>query len=152
MPSNLTKLVDEIEDEVLRAKAIKLLRQSPRYHRGLVSSTDSNGNVQWIPWQKATAQGPTGTKRNILTSRTGKGSILQNAPIRKRSERERVESLARRFWETIRDNPKMAPLVLQDIETEYWKAGQPVTYEQIKDAAIELLKKAAEDAAKKKAK
>lgn len=150
--SNLTKLVDEIEDEVLRQKAIKMLRQSPRYHRGLVAASDSRGNVGWIPWQKATAQGPTGTAQNVLTSPTHRGSILQNEPLKKRSDRERAESLARRFWETVRDNPKMAPLVLQELHSEYWKAGQPVSYEDMKNAAIELLKKAAADAAAKQKK
>lgn len=146
--SRLTSAVDEIEDDVLREKARKLLRKGPRSARGYVAAADSNGNVGWIPWQKATAQGPTG--QNVLTSRAYGGTILKNDPIKKRSDRERAESLARRFWETVRDNPKMAPLVLQELHSEYWKAGQPVSYEDMKTAAIELLKKAAADAARRK--
>lgn len=151
MPSrSIRDDVEEIEDPDLRAKAKKLLRQSPRYHRGLVASTDSEGNVGWIPWQHATAQGPTGTKQNKLTSRSFGGSVLNNDPIKKRSDRERVESLARRFWDVVKDNPNMAPLVLKELHAEYWKHGQPVSYEDMRLAAIELLKKAAEDAAKAK--
>lgn len=146
--SRLTDAVEEIQDPVLREKARKLLRKGPRSARGYVAATDSNGNVGWVPWQKATAQGPTG--QNILVERSYGGTILKNDPIKKRSDRERAESLARRFWETVRDNPKMAPLVLQELHSEYWKAGQPVTYEEMKQAAIELLKKAAAEAAGKK--
>lgn len=151
VPSRLAKAVDEIEDDRLRQKAVKLLRESPRYHRGLVASADSSGKVGWIPWQKATAQGPTGTPENQIVERAyTKPAILPRNKPQKRSDIERVESLARRFWDVVKDNPKMAPLLLSEMQREYWMAGQPVTYEDMKIAAIELLKKAAQEASRRK--
>lgn len=150
MQSKLAKAVEDIQDPALREKATKLLRQSPRYYRGLVASSDDRGKVGWIPWQEATAQGPTGTPENQIVSRKFKGTILKNDPLKKRTDRERAESLARRFWSTVKDNPSMAPLVLKELQIEYWKAGQPISFEQMKEAAIQLLKKAAVDAARRK--
>ncbi|HSE44953.1 MAG TPA: hypothetical protein VLA89_06455 [Gemmatimonadales bacterium] len=75
---------------------------------------------------------------------------LPRNPIVKRSDRDRVHSLAKRFWDTVKDNPNMAPLVLQELQQEYWKKGQPVSYEDMRLAAVELLKKAAIEAQKGK--
>lgn len=149
MPLNLTDLVEEIEDPKLKAKARNLLRKNPRSSRGFVATSDDRGNVGWIPWQQATAQGPTG--ESVLTSPKFRQQMgLPHNPIVKRSDRERVESLAKRFWDTIKDNPSMAPLILKELQQEYWKAGQPVSYEDMRIAAVELLKKAAINAKKGK--
>jgi len=148
--SSIEEDVQSIQDPVLRRRAERLLSVRERYRKGLVSVADSNGNVRWIPWQEATAQGATGTPDNKLTQKR----ITQNAAFKtpskivKRSDRQRVESLAKRFWDQVQLNPAMAPMILKEMQTEYWKAGQPVSFEDMKLAAIELLKKAAEAQAK----
>lgn len=153
--SDLNELVDQIENPALKRKAQRLLGQRGSF-RGYVARTDSRGNVGWIPWQQATAQGPTGTDQNILTSKKYNARVnarfAEKTPIQKRTERERVESLATRFWKQIQADPNMAPIILKEMHEEYWKAGRPVSYDDMKAAAIQLLRKAAEEAARTKGK
>ena len=144
MTSNLAEIVETIQDPVLRKKAKALLAKERRYLRG-VARSDDRGRVGRIGWDQATIQ-EHGGEKYVVTPRVE--GVLDRAPVKKRSDAERVESLARRFWDTIKDNPSMAPLVLQELQAEYWKAGQTVAYEDIKQAAIELLKKAAIEAEK----
>lgn len=145
--SELTELVEAMEDPVLKAKAQQLLKLPPRMSaKGMVSRVEENGRVSWVSYKDATARGATGTPENRIVERRVKGDIPGLTPIVKRSDRERVESLSRRFWDQIQTNPAMAPLLLQEIREEYWKSGNPITYEEIKQAAIKLLKKAADEA------
>lgn len=69
------------------------------------------------------------------------------APLKKRSERERVESLAARLWKSVEERkPGEMELILQEMATESWKRGDPVTYEDVKRLAITQMKMAAEKA------
>jgi|SRR6476619_4482911 len=67
---------------------------------------------------------------------------------KKRSERERVESLSAKLWKAVQDHkPGEMELVLKMLQAEAWKQGRPVTYEDIKQLAIEQMKLAAAKAA-----
>jgi hypothetical protein len=145
----LDDVVETIEDPVLRAKAKRLLKLEDRRVRGVGRSTD-RGDVGRIPWTDATIVERDGEKYLRTPKVEAKG--LDPAPIRKRTDQQRVESLARRFWDTVKDNPKMARLVLQDIQTELWQSGRPITFEDLKETAVALLKKAAIEADKQERK
>lgn len=151
--TSLRKAIEEIEDPVLREKAQKQLeRGDPRKQfRGFFSRADDRGRVGIAPWRQSTALGPAGESRIVARAYNVRlrEPLLVPRPVVRRSDRERVESLARRFWDTVRDDPRMAPLVLREIQAEYWKAGSTVSYEDCKRAAIALLKKAAAEAAKR---
>lgn len=149
--TSLRKAIEEIENPRLKEKVEALLGKDPRKRfRGFFARADDRARVGIAPWRQSTALGPAGQSRIVERSYEVRADqkLLVPRPVVKRADRERVESLARRFWETVRDDPRMAPLVLQQIQAEYWKAGETISYEQCKEAAIELLKKAAAKAAK----
>lgn len=147
MPSTsgeLRGLIEEIEDPKLRKRALDLLnREDPRKeYRGFFSRADDRGRAGIAPWKQSTAIGPAGQSRIVeKTYNVPIRDDMRPAPIQKRTHVQRVESLARRFWETIQQNPALAPAVLREIQAEYWKAGEPVTFEDCRRAAIELLRR-----------
>lgn len=145
---SLADAVEEIQDPKLREQARKLLREDPRNLRGFAAFADESGRAGFTPWQKTTTRGTIGEsefRRDVARSL----EISKPRPVVKRSDRERVEALARRFWSTVKDNPNVAPALLREIQAEYWKAGDTVSYEDMRLAAIELLKKAAIEEIKK---
>jgi hypothetical protein len=69
---------------------------------------------------------------------------------KKRSERERVESLSAKLWAAVQNHqPGEMEVVLKMLQAEAWKQGQPVTYEDVKQLAIEQMKLAAAKAQQK---
>lgn len=146
----LREEVEQIQDPELKRKAQRLLGVQNRTLRGYVSRADNTGKVGWVREEQATGYGPMGQTKLRQPSKNIQvdPNFMAVDEIKKRTDRERAESLARRFWETCRDNPGMAPLVLQSLHEEGWKQGRPVSYEDLKDAAIKMLKKAAVEAQK----
>lgn len=148
----LREEVSQIQDAALRRKAERLLGLESRTLRGWVSRADSNGKVGWIREEVATGQGPMG--KTVLDEREIEvevdKSFMHQAPIKKRTNDERAESLARKFWATCRDDPSLAPLVLKELQAEEWRQGRAVSYDDMRAAAVELLKKAAAAAEEKK--
>lgn len=68
---------------------------------------------------------------------------------KKRSERERVESLSAKLWAAVQNHkPGEMEVVLKMLQAEAWKQGQPVTYEDVKQLAIQQMKLAAAKAQK----
>jgi hypothetical protein len=62
----------------------------------------------------------------------------------KRSPNERVESLARKLMDSVKQHrPGETAIILQQMSEEGWKQGSPVSYEEVKRVAIEAMRKAA---------
>jgi hypothetical protein len=62
----------------------------------------------------------------------------------RRSPAQRAESLANRLWQSVKDHrPAETELVLQLLHEEQWKKGMPISYEDVKQAAMELMRQAA---------
>ena len=70
-------------------------------------------------------------------------------PLKKRSERERVESLSKRLWEAAVQDPAQMETLLKRVQAEFWKSGRTVSYSDIKQVAKELMARAAADEAEK---
>lgn len=64
------------------------------------------------------------------------------APLQRRTQMQRVESLTRRMWEQIQRDPKMAAAILKTYQEDLWRSGTPISYEELKKIAIELLSEA----------
>jgi hypothetical protein len=66
------------------------------------------------------------------------------APIRKRTPAERAESLANRFWQSVKDHdPAQTEMILKQLYGEAWKAGMPISYDEVKQVATNALRLAA---------
>ncbi len=65
-------------------------------------------------------------------------------PPVKRTDVARVESMAKRLFDTIQKEPWQAELILRDIQLEYWKQGKPIAYDDLKTVASTYIKRAAE--------
>ena len=64
--------------------------------------------------------------------------------IKKRTPAERAESLANRLWQSVKDhNPVETEMILKMIHQDAWKAGKPISYDDVKAVAVELMRKAA---------
>lgn len=62
--------------------------------------------------------------------------------IRKRTERERVDSMTRRLMAAIESQPWEAEMILKGIQLEEWRKGHPVAYEDLRTAAAPLIEMA----------
>lgn len=68
----------------------------------------------------------------------------ENEPLRRRSPAERAESLAQRFWASVKDHdPAQTEIVLKQLYGDAWKSGMPISYDEVKQVAIEALRLAA---------
>lgn len=77
----------------------------------------------------------------------GTGTFDPVSEIVKRSDRERVESLANRLWQAVESrNPGDMVGVLRLMQAEGWKQGQTLSFEDVKRVAIAQMKKAALEA------
>lgn len=128
--------------------------------KGWVASVTEKG-VEWVPWWKAMAPGPTGSDRpfrGIKFATYGSREELEEAkrvgaeyasrrmdplpPIVKRTPQQRIESLTKRLVDIWKENPRLAEAVLVEIQGEYWKVGTPVTIHALRAAASEALRDA----------
>ena len=64
---------------------------------------------------------------------------FQLDPIVKRSPQERIESMAQRLMKA---DPAQNEQILKEIGEEYWKAGAPITHEQLRAIAAHFLNRA----------
>lgn len=72
------------------------------------------------------------------------GEFFDLTPLKKRTDAQRAESMASRIWKAVQDGePLMVERVLREIHGEKWKAGDPITYEEVRAWAVEQLKQAA---------
>lgn len=63
--------------------------------------------------------------------------------LKPRTERERVDSLTKRLIEAVEKQPWEAEMILKGAALEEWKRGNPVSYDQLREAAQPLIEKAA---------
>lgn len=64
--------------------------------------------------------------------------------IVKRTPQQRAESLANRLWASVKDhNPVETELILKMIHQDAWKAGKPISYDDVKKVAADLMRQAA---------
>ncbi len=66
--------------------------------------------------------------------------------IKKRSDVQRVESMAKRLFDTIEKNPWEADMILKGMAAEYWKAGKPISFDELKALAAPYIEKASKKA------
>jgi hypothetical protein len=71
---------------------------------------------------------------------------VQAAPILRRDPLARVESLTKRLVDAVNQNPALFPMILKEIQGEYWKAGAPVSIEKLREAATTLIQQAEREA------
>lgn len=130
------------------------LKNNPALRRGYVASADNYGRVGWVPWQQSIA--PRG---RIQSTQDGRVLVHRDDPNmvwdprsrsfkqwkadspKKRTPLARVESLTRRLVEQFKANGVIPGELLTEITGEYWKAGAPITTEQLRRVAAELLKR-----------
>lgn len=61
--------------------------------------------------------------------------------IKKRTPAQRAEALAQKFWQSVKDHdPAQTELVLKMLYQDSWKKGQPISYDEVKQLAVELLR------------
>lgn len=135
----------------------KLLREQ-RYRQLLAKYGDQDipnmvghgtpdGRSAIVAKRNAIAAGTPGTpdfriKPRAVTSGPASPEQWGVDAVARRSGVERVESLTRRLWDQIQANPQMAGAILKDYQLELWRNGTPVSYEDLKKIAVELLTEA----------
>ena len=126
-------------DEDLRKYLLKKAREDKRVFEGYSAQSDKFGpgivkNVK-----------VKGAKRNTWVPPAVNVQFDFNLPrLQKRTEAQRVESMTRRLMEAVKNHqPGEMQLILQQMSAEGWKAGSPVSYEEVKRVAIEAMKTAA---------
>lgn len=116
------------------------LRGNYTARRGYVARVDDRGSVGWAHWTDADGVGDPGELR--LRKRAYQAPVVEANPIPRRDPLARVESLTRRLVDEVMANPGMYDHILTEIQGEYWKAGAPVSVDQLRDAARILLERA----------
>jgi hypothetical protein len=127
-------------DPDLKKYLLKKAREDKRVFEGFSASSD---------------RGHAGVTQNINPRPGGKGRWVKPtidlqhdfnvAPLQKRTDLQRVESLTKRLLEAVKNHqPGEMEYILQQMSVEGWKAGTPISYEECKRVAIEALKKAAD--------
>ena len=135
-------------------KAVQKLEAQYEYENGQFV-TDKNAVAQGSVDQGVTAGGFTGGLRSMADLERKQAEYKQDAaarfhdfgvePLKRRTERERVESMTKRLVDAIEKQPWEAELLLKGAALESWKAGHPVSYDDLRQAAQPLIEKAAHD-------
>lgn len=123
----------------------KLLKQyeehkdDPRVFRGQSAAVAGGGRLV------AGVSGDQGGALSRQVPITGDVNWHQDLPaLRKRSLAQRAESLANRFWAAVKDHdPAQTELMLKMLYQDSWKVGQPISYDEVKQVAINLLRQQA---------
>lgn len=130
-------------DEELKEKLLKQAKNDNRQFKGYspvgveIKGTARPG-LQKLG--RAASQGL--AMRNPVTP-TGVGEFDKKIEP-KRTEMQRVESLANRLWGAVADrNPGETERILKMMQAEGWKSGSPISYEEVKRIAITQMKLAA---------
>lgn len=66
----------------------------------------------------------------------------KEAPIERRTAQARVDSLSSKMWEEAIKNPELMEQLCRRIQGEAWKSGRTVSYDEVRAAAAELLRRA----------
>lgn len=62
----------------------------------------------------------------------------------KRTPAQRTESLANRLWQSVKDHdPVATEMVLKLLYEDAWKRGMPISYDDVKNIAANLMRQAA---------
>jgi hypothetical protein len=106
-------------------------QEDRRLYRGVVAASQGGGQVQgYTSWRNSV------TDRNNELKPSAETHAWDLAPIKKRTDTERLDSMIRRLKDM---PPGMQAATLIAIEAEFWKLGAPVTGEVLKAAAAKLL-------------
>lgn len=71
-------------------------------------------------------------------------------PLKKRTDRERVESFTKRLLDAIEKQPWEADMILRGAAAESWKKGHPISFDELKAIAAPFIEQAQKEAAKKR--
>jgi hypothetical protein len=124
---------------------------------GTVVQVEDDGPARRLPWQFSdTTYGETGSGRTRIRQRVHPPAFVQPETIVRRSERARAEALAQTFVKQLEQMrtelgrpPEPADLSEQWLRAfglELWRAGDPVTTEDMRKVAelyLEAVKKGA---------
>jgi len=130
----------DLTDEELFKLYEPMLREAqrdPRRIRGHVAASHGVGKTGALHWADSTF--PNGRP----SDKTVQGQFEANDPIVKRSNAQRTEAMAKRLWDAIQKNPQQAGVLLKYVHEAAWRDGMPVSYDDLKEVAVELLRKAA---------
>ena len=130
-------------DEELRETLLKQAKNDKRRFKGYVPvgvGVDDKAKPGLKKLSQASAQG---LAMPTSVAPTGVGEFSKKVEP-KRTEMQRVESLANRLWGAVADrNPGETERILKLMQAEGWKAGSPISYEEVKRIAITQMKLAA---------
>lgn len=136
-------------EKLLREERYKqlLARYGSQDIPGMVGHGTPDGRSSIVAKRNAIAGGTPGTPDFHIRPRavaTGPATPEQWGvqAVARRNANERVESMTRRLWDQIQANPRMAAAILKDYQLELWRQGTPVSYDDLKKVAIELLTEA----------
>lgn len=130
-------------DEELREKLLKQAKQDNRRFKGYSPVGVEIDGAARPGLQKLGQAASQGLSPRALVAPTGTGEF-DKRPEQKRTELQRVESLANRLWGAVSDrNPGETERILKMMQAEGWKAGSPISYDEIKRIAITQMKLAA---------
>lgn len=136
-------------EQLLRSERYKKLleKYGDQDIPGMAGRGDADGRFGPVAKRNAIAAGTPGTpdfriKPRAVSAGPSTPEEWGVDSVQRRAQTARVESLTRRLWDQIQMNPAMAGAILKDYQRELWLAGTPVSYEELKKVAIDLLMEA----------
>jgi hypothetical protein len=138
----------DLYEQLLRSERYKKLleRYGDQDIPGMAGRGAPGGRFAPVAKRNAIAAGVPGTPSFRIKPRGIRSDATPEdwgvAPVKRRSADQRVESLTRRMWEQIQADPKMAAAILKTYQEDLWRAGTPISYDDLKKIAIELLTEA----------
>ena len=129
---------DMTDEELYRLyePLIKKALRDPRKARGHVAASYGRGKTGALDWRDSAF--PNGKPSDQVVE-----AQFARDPIVKRTNQQRTEAMAKRLWDGIQKYPQLAPVLLKYVHEEAWKDGMPMSYDDLKEVAVELLRKQA---------
>ncbi|HEX5912896.1 MAG TPA: hypothetical protein VFY54_07190, partial [Rubrobacter sp.] len=115
---------------------------------GYAMRIDDDGMFSFVPWHQATYGGVMDPDRpqDFRPRRQFQGEVSWDVkPIKKRTPQERLESLANSFMADVQKHGRIPGLddeKTRELVGEAWRAGTPMTAEDVRAAAATLLTQA----------
>jgi hypothetical protein len=135
-----TKPEKSIEDsrEEFKEKALRYLREHPEAMRrvdrvGQVAQWTKEGGARYEDWRKSQIH------EGRLQQTEQYAAEFEAAPVVRRTLDQRIESMVKRL---LLLPPELREAMLEQIASEYWKAGMPVSGEDLKALATHYLNRA----------
>lgn len=127
----------EQRHEQLERYVSTMSEESRKGIMGLVTQWDADNGVRGVPTSESVVNVGQGTVRNIEVQ--APDDAFQLDPIVKRTPEQRVEAMTKRL---LHAEPAQQEIILQEIQSHYWKQGMPVTVSALREVAAHYLNRA----------